>query len=240
MVRRSAPDQSVNVTLYPEDRVESHVRILPARRAGHGSGMRDRCPGRVVDGRADSLRGSGQLFGDRRGGRAHVRDRGRHSSGSSPAPALTTCWYARRATATTSTNAGSGPRPRRPCCPDHPAARASAASWPDPREICAREPCSTSEIGAVLSSRRGRAPPSTPLAAAPPLAAKETGGIRPRPYFYGSNLYFDHRTVMTPNRGSRPKRGSARREGCQEFPDHGRRPETPHRRPGRPVLASST
>ena len=162
-------------------------------------------------------------------------------SGSSPAPALTTCWYARWATATTSTNARSGPRSRRPCCPDHPPARASAASWPDPREICAREPCSASEIGAVLSSRRGRAPPSTPLAAAPPLVAKETGGIRPRPCFYRSNLYFDHRTVMTPNRGSRPKHGPARRERLSRVSrSWRRRPETPHRRPGRPVLVSST
>ncbi len=87
-----------------------------------------------------------------------------------------------------------------------------AVSWPGPREICARRPCSTNEIGPVLSSRRGRAPPCAPLAAAPPLVAKGTGGTVLDLISTENNLYLDHPRCHDPQSGSPPMRGSARRE----------------------------
>jgi DNA-binding NarL/FixJ family response regulator len=45
-------------------------------------------------------------------------------------------------------------------------------SGPGPGKICARRSGSADKIGAVLSSRRGRAPPSTPLTANPPLGVE--------------------------------------------------------------------
>ena len=50
---------------------------------------------------------------------------------------------------------------------DRPGNR-EAISRPGPGEIFARGACSAIEIGAVLSSRRGRAPPPTPIATNPP------------------------------------------------------------------------
>lgn len=202
--------------------------------------MRDRCPGRVVDGRADSLRGSGQLFGDRRGGRAHVRDRGRHHLGHRQ-PRLS-----RHA----GTPGGLQPRRVRTLGPDHdrggravlitlrlgrqrhlgrirekyaPRAVQHQRNW-----SCTIEP---SRTGTSLHSLSRGSPP------------RGEGDRR----YPSSTLFLRKQSIFRspychdPQSGVKAEaRTSPARRLSRVSRSWRRRPETPDRRPGRPVLASST